>query len=125
MQDYQHYVGNQTVEAASYLNSFQLAPYYQYSNTAPFFTTVHAEYHLNGLLTNKLPLLKKWNWFFVVGGNALHINKNEYYYEAMFGIENIFKIIRVDYVHGFLANGSTINGIRIAIPGLMSSKRDD
>ncbi|MBP9739699.1 MAG: carboxypeptidase-like regulatory domain-containing protein [Chitinophagaceae bacterium] len=125
IQDYQHYIGNQTVEASSYLNSFQLAPYYQYSNTAPFFTTVHAEYHLNGLLTNKLPLLKKWNWFFVVGGNALHINKNEHYYEAMFGIENIFKIIRVDYVHGFLANGSTTSGIRIAIPGLMSSKRDD
>jgi hypothetical protein len=26
MQDYQHYIGNQTVEASSYLNSFQLAP---------------------------------------------------------------------------------------------------
>ncbi len=125
IQDFQHYQGNRIVTAAPYLNSFQLAPYYQYSNTAPFFTTVHAEYHLNGLITNKLPLLRKWNWFFVVGGNALYINKGTHYYEAMFGVENIFKIIRVDYVHAFLADGRTTSGLRIAIPGILGNGRDD
>ena len=125
MQDYQHFQGNQIVFSAPYLNSFQLAPYYQYSNTAPFYTTVHAAYHLNGLLTNKIPLLRKWNWFFVVSGNALYIDKNTHYYEAMFSVENIFKIIRVDFVQGFLANGSTTSGIRLALPGFLSGRKDD
>lgn len=125
MQDYQHFQGNQIVFSAPYLNSFQLAPYYQYSNTAPFYTTVHAAYHLNGLLTNKIPLLRKWNWFFVISGNALYIDKNTHYYEAMFSVENIFKIIRVDFVQGFLANGITTSGIRLALPGFLSGRKDD
>lgn len=125
IQDYQHFQGNRIVTAATYLNSFQLAPYYAYSNTDKFFTAAHIEYHLNGLVTNKLPLLRKWNWFFVLGGNALHLNNTTNYFEAMFGIENIFKIIRVDYVQGFLGNGSITSGIRISVPGILGNSRDN
>lgn len=125
IQDYQHYQGNQIVFAAPYLNSFQLAPYYQYSNTESFYTTMHAAYHLNGLLTNKIPLLKKWNWFFVFSGNALYINKQTHYYEGMFSIENIFKVIRVDFVQGYLSNGTTTSGIRLALPSFLSGRKED
>lgn len=118
--DYQHILGNQTALASPYLQSFQLAPYYQYSNTATFYTTSFIEYHLNGLITNKIPLLKKWNWFFVVGGNALTINNGTQYYEALFGIENIFKVIRVDFVAGFSKTGYQSGGIRINLPGFLT-----
>ncbi|TAF51217.1 MAG: carboxypeptidase-like regulatory domain-containing protein, partial [Sphingobacteriia bacterium] len=69
--DLNHFLGNQTIFANSYLNRFQLAGYYRYSNTASFFSNAHLEYHLNGWLTNKIPGFKKLNWFLVVGGNGL------------------------------------------------------
>lgn len=115
-QDLIHYLGNQTVIASGYLNSFQLAPYYRYSNAATFNLSAHAEYHLNGLLTNKIPGFKKLNWFFVLGGNALHIKGGTDYYEASFGMENIFKVLRVDFVQGWEKGGNTSNGFRISIP---------
>ncbi len=114
--DYQHYLGNQTIFASRELNSFQLAPYYKYSNTAGFTLTAHGEYHLNGLITNKIPGFKKLNWFLVAGINALHINKGADYYEALFGIENILKIIRVDFVQGYESSGARPTGFRITVP---------
>lgn len=114
--DYQHIIGNRTAVATPYLNSFQLAPYYAYSNTANFMTTFHAAYHLKGLLTNKIPLLRKWNWFFVFSGSAMYIQPNVQYYEAMFSLENILKIFRVDFVQGFDNNKNRTSGIRISLP---------
>jgi hypothetical protein len=114
--DYTHFLGNETVLANTYLNSFQLMPYYQYSNTAKTYGEAHVEYHLNGLITNKIPLLRKWNWFFVLGGNGLYINQNSHYYEAFFGIENIFKVIRVDAIKSIDAAGTIATGIRVALP---------
>jgi hypothetical protein len=114
--DYQHYIGNQTIIASADLNSFQLAPYYKYANTAKFNIAAHAEYHLNGLLSNKIPGYKKLNWFFVTGANVLHIDNGTNYYEWMFGIENIFKIIRVDFVQGWETGGGKPSGIRITVP---------
>lgn len=113
--DYQHYLGNQTIFASPELSSFQLAPYYKYSNTASFQASGHASYHLNGLLSNKIPGFKKLNWFFVVGANALYTNEGVKYAETLFGIENILKVIRVDFVQGF-AKGSNPSGFRMSIP---------
>lgn len=116
--DYQHYLGNQTVIASQELNSFQLVPYYQYSNTSGFQGTAHLEYHLNGLLSNKIPGFKKLNWFFVGGVNALHAGRSINYYEVFGGIENILKIFRVDFVQGFEKGGGRPSGFRIRIPML-------
>ncbi|MBV9986499.1 MAG: carboxypeptidase-like regulatory domain-containing protein [Chitinophagaceae bacterium] len=114
--DYQHYNGNQTIFAAPSMSSFQLAPYYKYSNTGKFNLALHTEYHLNGLLTNKIPVLKTINWFFVLGGHALLMGRGQHYYETSFGIENIFKIFRVDFVQGFEADGGKPSGIRVVMP---------
>src|SRR5207244_1341821 len=43
--DYTHFNGNLLRIAAPYLSSFQLAPYYKYSNTNQFYTTLHVEHH--------------------------------------------------------------------------------
>jgi hypothetical protein len=114
--DYTHYQGNQTIFASRELASFQLAPYYKYSNTAKFNIAAHAEYHLNGLLTNKIPFFKKLNWFLVAGANALHVDKSADYAEVLIGIENILKVFRVDFVQGFENGGSRPSGIRIVAP---------
>jgi hypothetical protein len=114
--DYQHYLGNQTVLATRELAGFQLAPYYKYSNTASYQLQAHTEYHLNGLLSNKIPGFKKLNCFFVTGANLLHIHNGADYYEWLIGIENIFKVMRVDFVQGYEPGGGKPSGIRITLP---------
>lgn len=114
--DYQHIQGNQIILATPYLNSFQLPAYYQYSNTSKLSATAHLEYHLNGILTNKIPGFRSLNLFFVTGGSALYVQPGTKYHEAYFGIENIFKIFRFDFVQGFEQNGGRPSGFRISMP---------
>ncbi len=118
--DMNHILGNQIATASAYLNSFQLMPYYSYSNTAKLFSSTHIEYHLNGLLTNKIPGFKKLNWFFVLGGNAFYnYDAKQGYYEAMFSVENIFKFFRVDFVKSFPTTKMDSQfGVRFSTPVL-------
>jgi hypothetical protein len=96
--DFQHFNGNQVLMAGEYLHTFQLAPYYRYSNTEPLYAVLHAEHHFNGLLTNKIPMLNRLKWHLVAGTNTFYVNSNNYYVEAFVGLENIFKVFRVDYI---------------------------
>ncbi|CAF3866329.1 unnamed protein product [Rotaria sp. Silwood1] len=116
--DMNHVLGNQISSASEYLNSFQLMPYYMFSNTSKFYTEAHIEYHLNGLLTNKIPLFKKLNWFFVVGTNVLYNNDEKAgYYEALVGVENILKVFRIDFVKAFTSNKTSDNfGVKFSFP---------
>lgn len=119
IQDYQHFNGNRFIGASEYVNSFQLAQYYAYSNTNRFYTLGHVEHHFNGLLTNKIPLFKRLNWTLVGGSNAFYVNKTNNYFEVFGGIENIFKIFRVDVVTGFEYGRKGFTAIRIGTGGLI------
>ncbi|MBS1609016.1 MAG: carboxypeptidase-like regulatory domain-containing protein [Bacteroidetes bacterium] len=120
--DLQHFNGNLTTYNSKYLNSFQLAPYYQYSNAARFFAVGHAEHHFNGLLTNKVPLLGSLKWNLVIGSNAFYINRGTYYLEAFAGLENIFKLLRVDFVVANQQADANKYGIRIGFDGIFGSR---
>jgi hypothetical protein len=117
--DYQHFNGNQTFYNSKYLNSFQLAPYYQYSNIEKLYGLVHVEHHFNGLLTNKIPLFNKLKWNLVIGSNTFYVNQNNYYVEAFAGIENIFKLFRIDFVTAYQAQPGQNFGVRIGLGGLI------
>lgn len=119
IQDYQHFNGNQLLFASSYLNSFQLAPYYQNSTTESFYATAHLEHHFNGLLTNKIPLFKKLNWHLVGGGNAFYVNRDNNYVEVFAGLENIFKVLRVDVVGSYLNGNKGQVALRLGLGGLL------
>lgn len=119
IQDYQHFNGNQLIFASRYLNSFQLAPYYANSTTESFYAIGHLEHHFNGFLTNKIPLFKKLNWHLVGGGNAFFVNKDNNYVEVFGGIENIFKLFRVDVVASYLNGHKGQVGLRIGLGGLL------
>ncbi len=123
--DYNQYLGNRGTFASDYLNTYLLMFYYQFSNTAPLYVSGHAEYHLNGLLSNKIPLFRKENWFFVVGANTLNISNSQYYYEGYFSIENIFKIGRIDFIQAYLSPGMYTSGVRISVNGLLDGPRDN
>jgi len=120
--DLQHFNGNQTFYNLKYLNSFQLAPYYRYSNAEPFYALAHVEHHFNGLLTNKIPLINRLKWNLVVGSNAFYVNNNSYYVEAFAGLENILKIFRVDFVNAYQPGLGTKFGVRVGFGGLLGGR---
>ncbi len=120
--DLQHFNGNQTFYNINYLNSFQLAPYYRYSNAESFFAFGHTEHHFNGLLTNKIPLFNKLKWHLVAGANTFYVNRNNYYLELFGGLENIFKLFRVDLVTAIQPGAGNTWGVRIGLGGLLGGK---
>lgn len=88
------------------------------------YVAMNYEHHLGGLITNRLPAIKKLKWRFFVGaksvwGSVSEANvkllpqsddsgtpvtqfyklNREPYVEASYGIENIFSFIRVDFIH--------------------------
>lgn len=112
--DYTHFNGNQILAAAEYLNGFQLLPYYKYSNKERWYAEAHVEHHFKGLLTNKIPLFRKLNWYLVTGANAFYVNKDRKYLEVFGGLDNIFKILRIDLVFGFEEGLAAHRGLRLS-----------
>ncbi len=121
IQDYQHFNGNVTFWASEYLNSYQLAKLYAYSTTQGFYATGHGEHHFNGLLTNKIPLFRRLNWNLVAAANAFYVNKNNNYAEFSVGLENIFKLFRLDVVTAVQSGRSIQSGLKIGFGGLLGS----
>lgn len=119
IQDYQHFNGNRSSSASEYVNSFQLVPYYGNSTNENFYSFGHLEHHFNGLLTNKIPFFKRLNWNLVAGSNAFYVNKNNNYAEAFIGLENIFKIFRVDLVAGYINGNKGKTAFRIGFGGII------
>lgn len=122
--DYNHLIGNLTRKATGYVESFQVAPFYAFSNKEPFFGALHAEYRLNGLLTNKIPFVKKLNLRLVTGSNMIFL-KNRNYQELFLGVDNIFKLLRVDYIMGHGQLLGATKGLRVGIKGFSSLFNDN
>ena len=114
--DYNHFIGNLTGKSTPYVESFQVAPFYALSNKEKIFLQLNGEYKLNGLLTNKIPFIRKLNLRIVTGTNIIWL-KNKDYYEVFVGVDNIFKLFRIDYIWGFGKTVMPQNGFRIGIKG--------
>ncbi len=117
--DLMHLYGNQFAIASPYMRSFQLLPYYKYSNTDKLYAEAHVAYNLQGLLTNKIPLFRQLKWYFILSNNTYYAGNNRYYTEAMLSIDNIgfklYRLLRVDLVHSWESNGMNRTGIRIGL----------
>ncbi|GEO06851.1 membrane protein [Adhaeribacter aerolatus] len=114
------HLGNQTpfyyVQTFNLMNNFEFA-----SDT---YASMHYEQYFEGLLLNSLPLIKKLKWRLLATSNVLygHLSKenlnlivpngsdnmapdsfkslnNGPYAEVGYGIENIFRVLRVDAIH--------------------------
>ena len=105
--------------ASPYLRSFQLAPFYQYSNDADVYGEAHIEYNLKGLLSNKIPGLRQAKWYLIVGTNTFYASPESYFAEAFVSIDNlgfkIFRFFRLDFLRAWDAQGRTYSGIRLGI----------
>jgi hypothetical protein len=122
--DYQHFNGNISSFATPYLNSFQILPIYEFSNTSTFYALAHLEHHFNGFLTNKIPGFRKLNWYLVTGANTFHFNRTDYT-EVFAGLENILKTIRIDYYWSFKEWKRFGSNFRIGIVSRLGRGADD
>ena len=122
--DYQHFNGNISTLATAYLNSFQILPIYEFSNTSKFYALAHVEHHFNGFLTNKIPGFRKLNWYLVSGVNAFH-HGNTDYTEVFVGLENILKSFRIDYYWSFKDGKKFGNDFRIGLVTRLGRGSDD
>lgn len=110
--------GNETYVYDSY--AYNLMDYYEFASDT--YSSLGIEHHFMGFFMNKVPLLKKLNWRSVVTAKALWGTLREEnkgmlrnseapllfpkglselgkpYFEAGVGIENIFKVARIDAV---------------------------
>jgi hypothetical protein len=124
VQDYQHFNGNETWLASPYLNSFQMAGYYENSSIDPLYGLAHIEYHLNGLFTNKIPYFNRLKWHLLGGTNAFYVDEKNSYADFFVGLENIFKIFRLDYVVAFQDGKRGSSGFRLGYGGLLGGSVD-
>ncbi len=104
--DYKHFNGNQTHVGtkASYLDVFNLLPYYSHSTNDAYFET-HIEHNFKGYIMNKIPVLNYLQWHLIAGYHSIASPDYKPYHEATIGFDNIgvgpFRFLRLDYVRSF------------------------
>ncbi len=104
--------GNQTIGIEE--NMFSLMDYYEFVSDT--YATLHIDHHFNGRIMNKIPLFNRLDlratagfrglWGEISNPENIAINSSEVdylapsngYFEYSAGIENIFKVLRVDAV---------------------------
>lgn len=110
--DYAHFNTTQTIFSNKRLNSFLLLPYYNFSTTDRYLEG-HYEHHFNGFLTNRIGFMRKLGWTLVGSGHYLNTGRN--YGELSIGLENIFKVLRVEVAFGFQETKSNLHGNTIGV----------
>ncbi len=94
-----HFNGNLTWFTNFNLSTFGYLDYYAYS-TVNNASALHAEYHLNRFITNKIPYFRKLKLNEIVGFHFLHVKGLPEHYELTIGLEK-FGIARVDFVQSY------------------------
>jgi hypothetical protein len=63
-------------------------------------------------------LFNRLKWNLVAGSNAFYVNRDNNYVEVFAGLENIFKLIRVDVIAGYQSKDDTRIGVRVGFGGI-------
>jgi hypothetical protein len=113
--DYKHFNANRTLFSTPSDYAFQLMDYYT-NSASEFWVDGFLEHHFNGWLINKIPILKKTKLREILSLRYLTDDAIRNYWEAGFGIDNIFKLVRVDFNMGFEGNKLSRTGVVIKIP---------
>ena len=113
--DFKHFNGNLTRigTSDSYLNVFNLMPYYE-NSTNKAFLEFHSEYNDRGFVMNKIPLLNKLKTNLVLGFHNLSVPNRKTYQEYSVGLDQLgwgkFKLFRLDYLRSY-QNGFKTDGV--------------
>jgi hypothetical protein len=111
----ENHLGNQTFIYNP--NAFNLMRFFEFASDK--YASLNYTQHFEGLLLNSIPVIKNFKWRLVGTANILYggisqVNQNNIansaasglrglnntpYIEAGYGVENIFKFLRVDFIH--------------------------
>ena len=112
--DYHHFNGNRTIFGKFRLNSFQLLDYYDHS-TNKSYVEAYAEHHFDGFIFNKIPWVRKARLKALAGIRYFTSEFKNNYFEVNAGIENIFNLIRIDFVAGYEGGRNVRTAVVIGI----------
>lgn len=112
--DYKHFSGNFLNLGGTDLLGFYLVRYYRHS-TDLYYAEAHIEHHFGGFLFNKIPGIRTLKLDEVLGFHFLYTPTRKEYFQLNAGLANILKILRVDFVAGFLGETVYHFGGRVAI----------
>ncbi|MEO7174648.1 MAG: DUF5686 family protein, partial [Saprospiraceae bacterium] len=104
--EFKHFTGNQLLlmNSNTYLDAHKNLPYYLHSTNTQYVEAAF-EYNLNGLLLDKIPLIKKAGLSEVLGANYIATGNDTNRFECNFGIDRIgyglFRLLRIDVVPVF------------------------
>ncbi|WP_460609633.1 DUF5686 and carboxypeptidase-like regulatory domain-containing protein [Hymenobacter terrigena] len=123
-------LGNQTPFYNA--NAFNLMNYFEFITDRS--ATLRLDHHFEGLLVNSIPGIRALNWRLVATGNVLYGKLSDRarrvngdapelpgpistpYVEVGYGVENIFKFVRVDFIHRLTyrdAPGTSNFGVKV------------
>lgn len=117
--DFKHFNGNQTrvVVDGDFLGRYNLLPYYERS-TNQTHSQFHVEHNFEGLVMNRIPLLKHLKTNLILGAKSLFIDGQSPYHELSVGLDRLgfgkFRFLRLDYVvpyNGGWQDGAIIFGL--------------
>ncbi|MFM7217989.1 MAG: DUF5686 and carboxypeptidase regulatory-like domain-containing protein [Bacteroidota bacterium] len=111
--DYKHFNGNQTYLSSFRLEDFMGLDYYDYSTTDQY-GEVHAEQHFNGLLLNKLPLIRKLRLDELVFLHALSVEGFRPVFECGAGFEKL-NVFRFQYFVSLSGGGRLSSGVVLGV----------
>lgn len=114
LMDYRHFNGNQTVLGLNYRDGFQLLDYYAASTTDKYIE-VHFQHNFEGFFFNKIPGFRKLKFQEVFGAHFLYTEDFKDYTELNVGIENILRVLRLDFVFSLSRNHPNEFGVRIGL----------
>ena len=92
--------------------AFNMMRFFEFTSNK--YASLQYTQNLEGLITNSLPLIKKWNWRnhftfnYLIGdlGSEFDLRRNNLrslngkpYVELGYGFSNIFRFLRVDFIH--------------------------
>lgn len=123
--DLQHFNGNQILTAQAYLNTFQLAPYYALAQDRGRYAVLHVQHELLGAVTNRIPVIRRFDLQLLGGANMLYRSPSDRYAEVFVGIDKILKTIRLDWVWSWEQNRPASTGIRLGIQLVNAILADD
>lgn len=112
--DFKHFSGNRTMIGRNYFEGFQLLDYYAASTTDVFYEA-HLQHHFDGFFFNKIPGFRKLKLQEVVGVHFLYNNQFRDWLEISAGIENIFRVGRIDFYTSLSKNHASRFGVRFGI----------
>lgn len=112
--------GNQTIISST--TNYNLMQFFEFVTDQH--VSLNYEHHLEGLISNRLPAIKRLNWRFFIAGkgiwgsisdanlalippademgrpiNSFSKLNRQPYIEVSYGVENIFRILRIDFIH--------------------------